>query len=48
MAAQGPYNKPYYFESLGNTSGFSIPVNSDGINILTNLKSTNKSGDNKD
>ena len=36
-----PFNKPNACFSNANLSGYKIPVNSEGINMLTNKKSAN-------
>jgi hypothetical protein len=39
-----PFNKPNACWSNANASGYKIPVNSEGINMLTNKKSVNEYG----
>jgi hypothetical protein len=39
MVYDQPFNKPYACYSVANQSGYKIPVNSEGINMLTIKKS---------
>ena len=42
LAFKSPFNQDKAFLSWANQSGYNIPVDSEGINMLTNLKYNNE------